>query len=235
MNFLTNFIVESDAIEGIQADQQLVKAQLEEGFDKGHVGALLLLEVLAQNKTILTENVVRQVQGLITAEQHTKPGGPKLKPEWIGEYRLVNVIIQYKLGNIIIGGRTAPSPALVPLLMESWASRLAVWQERNLDNPTLESLCSIARFHYEYEYIHPFVDGNGRSGRALVYYLLRYCGIKPFIFSNSDKHKTYYRCFDEPEAMCKYFMSKAEIKTPTPDDRSLEEKTNWENEGGSFK
>ena len=179
IKFLTNFIVESDAIEGIRANPQLVKTQLEKHIDSGHVGALLFLETLAQNREVISENVVRQTQGLITAEQHTKPGGPKLKPEYIGQFRLVSVGI---------GGRVAPLPELVPSLMQSWISCLARWQKENLDNSTDESLCSIARFHYFYEQIHPFVDGNGRSGRALAYYLLRYCGIKPFIFFNFDKH-----------------------------------------------
>lgn len=211
IEFLINFIIESDAIEGIRADPLLVKTQLEERMNKGHVGALLLLERFAKDKKAITENAICQIQGLITSEQHTKPGGPKLKPEYIGQYRLVNVSV---------GGRMAPSPTLVPSLMQSWASHLVAWQERNLDNSTIKSLCSIAKFHYEYEHIHPFVDGNGRSGRALVYYLLRYCGIKPFIFSNSDKHETYYRCFDEPEIMCRYFMLKAEIKMPILNDQS---------------
>lgn len=204
IRFLTNFIVESDAIEGIQADQQLVKTQLlEEGINNGHVGALLLLEVLAQDKEVISENIICKIQGLITSEQHTKPGGPKLKPEYIGQYRLVDVSI---------GGRIAPSPSLVPSLMKSWTSCLVAWQKNNPNNPTAESLSSIAKFHYLYEQIHPFVDGNGRSGRALAYYLLCYSGIKPFIFSNSDKYETYYRCFNDPEAMCKYFISKSQIR-----------------------
>lgn len=203
LKFLTDFIVESDAIEGIRADPQLVKTQLEEHMDKGHVGALLFLETLAQNSEVINEDVVRQIQGLITAEQHTKPGGSKLQQEYIGQYRLVNVSI---------GGRIAPSPILVPSLMQSWTSRLISWQKENLDNTITEALCFIAKFHYEYEHIHPFADGNGRSGRALVYYLLRYSGIKPFIFSNSDKYETYYRCFDDSEAMCRYFILKSKIR-----------------------
>jgi len=199
MKFLANFIIESDAIEGIRADPLLVKTQLEKRIDKGHVGALLLLETLAQNKETINENVVCRVQGLITAEQHTKQGGPKLRSEYIGQYRLVGVGI---------GGRIAPRPEFVPDLMRSWVTSLIAWQKINPNNSTTESLRSIAKFHYEYERIHPFADGNGRSGRALVYYILRYCGIRPFVFSSRDKHETYYCCFDEPEAMCKYFEVK---------------------------
>ena len=43
IKFLTNFIVESDAIEGIEADPSLVKTQLEKRVENGHVGAILLL------------------------------------------------------------------------------------------------------------------------------------------------------------------------------------------------
>ena len=47
MKLLANFIIESDAIEDIRADPFLVKTQIEDRIDKGHVGALLLLETLA--------------------------------------------------------------------------------------------------------------------------------------------------------------------------------------------
>lgn len=40
---------------------------------------------------------------------------------------------------------------------------LADWQE--LDNPTLKD---IADFHYKFERIHPFQDGNGRIGRFII-------------------------------------------------------------------
>lgn len=145
--------------------------------------------------------MICRVQGLITAEQHTKSGGPKLKPEWIGKYRPMNVRI---------GGKVAPSPFLVPSLMRQWVSRVIGWQKKNSDS-LVANLHQIADFHFEYEYIHPFADGNGRSGRALVYYLLRSCNIKPFVFTNDDKYETYYRCFNEPEAMRRYFEAKIDL------------------------
>lgn len=48
----------------------------------------------------------------------------------------------------------------------------------------------IIRFHYEFEHIHPFQDGNGRVGRLIV---LKEClrfGIVPFVIE--DSKKTYY-------------------------------------------
>ena len=201
IQFLTRFIVESDAIENIQADSKLVKAQLKRGMQEGHAGALLLLEQRSQEKAeVITEGLICKVQGLITAEQHTKPGGPRLEQRWIGNYRTVGMSIL---------GRVAPRPGLVPSLMLAWVASVTAWQKECHSHTQTENLRQIARYHFEYERIHPFMDGNGRSGRALVYYLMRYCGITPFIFTSADKYETYYRCFNDPEVMCRYFEARA--------------------------
>lgn len=199
LSFLTRFIVESDAIENIIADSQLVESQLKIRWRKGHVGAILRIESALKNSKFLTENLICRIQGLITAEQHTKPGGPKLRQECIGRYRLVHVSI---------GGKISPSPKLILSLMQSWVYRVAAWQKNCLQYLPDLNLQRIAIFHYEYETIHPFADGNGRSGRALIYYLMRYCNIKPFVFTSDDKYETYYKCFNNPKEMYKYFEAK---------------------------
>lgn len=200
VEFLTKFIVESDAIESIEDNPNVVRKQLEANSPEGHVGALLLLESLSYEEgVVLTEDIVREVQGLITAEQHVKPGGSVLPLEYVGKYRLVNVLI---------GGRRAPLPIAVPILMMDWIMRVENWQKHGFCQANISNLLQIARFHFEYENIHPFADGNGRSGRAIVYYLMRYCDLDPFIFTAADRFETYYRCFQDPEAMCKYFEEK---------------------------
>lgn len=199
IEFQTQFIVESDAIERIHADPELVGSQLREYHREGQVGAILLLETAAQKRKSLSQKLICQAQGLITAEQHTKLGGEKLTPEWIGTYRPINVSI---------GGRMAPSPSLVPGLMRLWISGVITWQKKYSRYTPATNLRKIAVFHYEYEYIHPFADGNGRSGRALVYYLMRYCRLSPFVFTSSDRFETYYRCFTDPKEMQKYFKLK---------------------------
>lgn len=55
-----------------------------------------------------------------------------------------------------------------------------------------QKLGDIARFHLEYERIHPFQDGNGRTGRAII---LKQCldsGIVPAIIRDEDKARYYY-------------------------------------------
>ncbi|MBQ7433646.1 MAG: Fic family protein [Lachnospiraceae bacterium] len=52
------------------------------------------------------------------------------------------------------------------------------------------SIESIARFHAEYELIHPFQDGNGRTGRMVLFRQCLDAGIVPIIIK--DEHKLDY-------------------------------------------
>ncbi|MCY4484034.1 MAG: Fic family protein [Spirochaetaceae bacterium] len=54
----------------------------------------------------------------------------------------------------------------------------------------------IARFHLDFEVIHPFYDGNGRVGRVIINAQLLKQGLPPLIVRNSEK-QTYYRAFRE--------------------------------------
>lgn len=56
----------------------------------------------------------------------------------------------------------------------------------------------IARLHLAFEYIHPFIDGNGRIGRALNNYLLVREGFVPINIKFIDRDK-YYNAFKEFE------------------------------------
>ncbi len=55
----------------------------------------------------------------------------------------------------------------------------------------------IARFHLEFERIHPFGDGNGRIGRVMINYQLTQAGLPPLIIRNRGKEKNYYSAFPE--------------------------------------
>lgn len=68
--------------------------------------------------------------------------------------------------NAILGARTETAePSEVPWLMEQWAEN-AQWQAENLTGAN--ALSAIASAHAEFERVHPFADGNGRTGRMLI-------------------------------------------------------------------
>lgn len=61
-------------------------------------------------------------------------------------------------------------------------NKLLTWY--NNQETTLETL---AKFHARYESIHPFQDGNGRTGRMILFRECLYHGIVPFIIEDSNR------------------------------------------------
>ena len=59
----------------------------------------------------------------------------------------------------------------------------------------------IARFHCEFEVIHPFVDGNGRIGRVIINQQLLSQGLPPVIVRAKNRERDYYPLLDRYAAL----------------------------------
>lgn len=88
-----------------------------------------------------------------------------------------------------VGTHIAPPPEQVEGLLEELLA------DYRSDHETY-ALDKIARFHIEFEYIHPFVDGNGRIGRVIMNCQLLRLGYPPVIIRDKEKKK-YYKAFSE--------------------------------------
>lgn len=125
----------------------------------------------------LTESIVKELHRIL--KQSTKDA--TLSWFAVGDYK--------KRPNVV-GGRETAKPKDVPVRMKALLDDYAAL-------PTV-TVNDIIRFHYNFERIHPFQDGNGRVGRLIALKeCLRY-GIVPFIIEDSKK-MFYYRGLSEWE------------------------------------
>ena len=123
----------------------------------------------------ITESLIKQLHFIL------KNGTTDSRKNWfvVGDYK--------KLPNEV-GGRVTTSPEKV----EDEVKSLIEWYN-NIKNKTLND---IIEFHYRFEYIHPFQDGNGRVGRLLMFKECLKYNIVPFIIDEKLK-MFYYRGLKE--------------------------------------
>lgn len=187
--FLIEFTYNSNAIEGntltlqetalvlsqgITIDQKPLKDHLEA---VGHKNAFEYVLLLVQEKTRLTEKIIKETHSLVLADR--KEDG--------GIYRRISVRI--------IGAKEEPPEAyLVP---ECMASLMTEYREKR---QILHPVMAAAWFHLHFEKIHPFIDGNGRAGRLLLNLELMKNGYPSVNVKFSDR-KLYYEAFDNETAM----------------------------------
>lgn len=87
--------------------------------------------------------------------------------------------------NMIIGaGFTPVPPYMVITELQEWIWNLEAQLENQEKEGIIEAIC---RQHIAFERIHPFSDGNGRVGRALMVYTCLQKGIAPIVVTKEDK------------------------------------------------
>lgn len=180
--FAVEYIYNSNAIEGntltlretdmvlrgLTIDQKPLKDHLEA---VGHKEAFDFVVELTKNNVPMSENIIKQIHYLVLTD----------KRDDRGVYRRVPVRI--------MGAKHEP---VQPYLIEPKMEQLMV----DYANNTEHIVTKLARFHIEFEGIHPFIDGNGRTGRLLINFEFMKEGFPPIDIKFTDRI-AYYNAFDE--------------------------------------
>ena len=127
---------------------------------------------LAGQSTPLTEKTILDIHSLVLMSD----------AENRGRYRKVSV-------QILGAAHTPPQPYLIQPELEQLLANYNEWKEQK------HIIEAIAMLHLEFEAIHPFIDGNGRTGRLLLNFELIKHGFLPVDIKFTDRRK-YYNAFD---------------------------------------
>jgi Fic family protein len=154
-------------LEGITVDGKPLKDHLEA---VGHRDAFRYVQQLVTVKAPFSERVIKEIHSLVLLD----------KPEDRGVYRRIPV-------RIVGAHHEPPQPYLVPVQMERLVADFA--EDRR------HPVHSAALFHLEFEGVHPFVDGNGRTGRLILNLALMRHGYPPINVKYADRRR-YYDCLE---------------------------------------
>lgn len=178
--FLVDYTYSSNAIEGntltlsetamVLAGMTIGEKPIKDHLEAtGHRDAFCFLEDFVKSGDAVSEAFVRQLHSLVLSD----------KPMDKGVYRAIPVVITGAV-------HTPPQPYMVAPMMEGWV--------RDLQATQLHPLVAAAEFHIRFEAIHPFIDGNGRTGRLLSNFILMRAGYLP-ISIKYENRRAYYEAF----------------------------------------
>lgn len=154
-------------LRGLTIDKKPLKDHMEA---VGHKEAFYFICDLVKEKAPLTEQIIKQIHSLVLSDN----------PKERGVYRSVPVRIMGAINEPV-------QPYLIePKMYE--LMQLYKTDGRNI-------VQKLADFHIKFESIHPFIDGNGRTGRLIVNLELMKAGFPPIDIKFADR-KRYYDAFD---------------------------------------
>jgi Fic family protein len=162
----------------------------------GHDEAIKwVMEIVKQERPI-TENFIRELHKLILKEPYevdaiTPEGNPTKKKVNVGVYKSTPNHVKTKTGEIFRFATPEETPAQM--------NDLIIWYRSKVEAKDINPILLAAEFHYRYIRIHPFDDGNGRTARILMNFILMQFGYPPVIIKTDDK-QNYFAALRQADA-----------------------------------
>ncbi len=148
----------------------------------GYKQAFDFLYEAVKEKQPITERFIKKLHSFVLRGE-----------EEAGEYRT----IQNYIGNITRVVYTPCSPSQVPLQMKDYVEELQADCKQNQETVAngnfnwVDIFRDLAKHHIEFENIHPFIDGNGRTGRLLLIYEMISMGLLPVDIRYEERNRYY--------------------------------------------
>jgi len=182
------FTYNSNAIEGNTLSLRETQLVIQEGITvrgkslrehleaRNHPDAIDYVEKLAQKETTIKQDDILKVHELLIRGIDDQNSG------------------KYRTGQVRVAGATFMPPP--PSKIQSMISE--VLQALNQNPDELRPIELAAFFHHKFVYIHPFLDGNGRTARLLMNVILMRNGYPFTVLLKVDRPK-YLRALSEAD------------------------------------
>jgi Fic family protein len=150
----------------------------------GHNEAINWVIDMVSGERPLTENFIRELHTLLLKEPYEKnaqtpDGKPTKKKIAVGSYKTTPNHVLTKTGEMFYFATPEETPAEMTALLD--------WYKEKANEKDVNPILLAAEFHYKFIRIHPFDDGNGRTARILMNFILMQFGYPPVIIKTEDK------------------------------------------------
>ena len=211
--YLINSIMEeaiaSSQIEGASTTRKVAKDMLRKQLKPKNKGQQMIynnyvtIQYLVENQSKdFSVEQLKEIQRLITHNTLTNK-------EYEGSFRTSDdvMVIDGITGEI---AHTPPSHQKV----EQWITELCDFANNDNEEVFIHPIIKGIIIHFMLAYIHPFVDGNGRTARSLVYWymikkgywLTEYLSISRIIYRNKKKYEMAFLYTENDENDLSYFI-----------------------------
>jgi Fic family protein len=184
--FVTEFTYNTNRIEGSTMTFEDTRLLLERGFVRSPRPAHDIMETQSHAKLLGRLMATPAPVSLANLRSWHKELFVQTKPDIAGTFRTYEVRIR--------GSKHKPPP---PEQVEPMLKALVDWSRRSKNSL---HACELAgEFHFRFEHIHPFGDGNGRVGRLAMNMLLFNSGY-PMLNVPYTRRGGYYNALEEGDA-----------------------------------